>query len=128
MSLLAVSRVSPSGLVVQFGNRDRMLEVSATLLGRARIDGILRRRRAGVHALLPESADDLVDTRVWLGLCELGRGRPGVALRGGLRHSPARTCVLSSRRPSQPRGWSSTTVFTILSAKVWRFLSHSGQR
>ncbi len=77
----AVSRVSPSGLVDQFGKRDRMLEVSAIILGRARIDGISRRRREGIRAFLPGSEDEIVDTRVWLGLCELGRGHQGVGFK-----------------------------------------------
>jgi AcrR family transcriptional regulator len=80
-AVAAASGVSPSGLVAQFGGRDRMLEVSAGILGRARIEAILRRRGEGVLAFLPASDDSVVDTRVWLGVCELGRGHVGVGYR-----------------------------------------------
>lgn len=77
----AVSRVSASGLVAQFGNRERMLEVSAMILGQSRIEAIRRRRHEGAGAFLPASEEDVVDLRVWLGLCELGRAHEVVGYR-----------------------------------------------
>ena len=62
---------------------------------------------------------------------ELERERRTRAARPSRRGCGDAECAAARRAPSrvgQPLGWLITTVLMILSAKVWRLASHSGQR
>jgi AcrR family transcriptional regulator len=74
--------MSPSWLTDRFTNRARMLAIIAQVFGDRWIAWIQARLpERGALALLPSSDEEVVATRVWLALVELGRIEQGVAWR-----------------------------------------------
>lgn len=72
-AIAAESGISPSALSHQFTDRDRLVRTVVALLGRDRSADIGRRSwREGALAFLPTEGH-LMDARVWLACCELGR-------------------------------------------------------
>jgi len=85
--------VTSAGLVQWFGNTDRMWEVMAATYGDrwiAFLQDPMRFRRGGpllpstathrVHGLLPATDEEVIWTRVWLALVEVGRHRHRVGV------------------------------------------------
>ena len=81
-AIAAESGVSASSLVHQFTGRDRLLGIAAGTVGVDRLRDIgLRARSAGLLAFVPTTTDEIVDARVWLAFCELGRSHEDVGLK-----------------------------------------------
>lgn len=68
------SRISPGSLTMHYASREHLLRVAAHRTGRARRDEISRRSyTAQALAFLPRDPDEIVEARVWLSWCDLGR-------------------------------------------------------
>lgn len=72
--IAAAAHLSPAALSDHYGNRERMLTVVGHVTGVERLRQLgTRAPYEGVGAFLPKDDDDLVNTRAWLGWCELAR-------------------------------------------------------
>lgn len=104
-AIAAEAGVGASSLVHQFGNRDRLLRVMVMRLGRRRLEVIGRRApKDGGLAFLPTDDDEVVDARVWLACCELGREMRdvGTAVAGFREEERLLMDVLTERRLDEP--------------------------
>ncbi len=72
--IAAECRLSTAALGSHYGSREHLLRVAGYTTSEGLLDH--QRQMVAVHGLvglLPREPDDVVDARVWLGWCELGR-------------------------------------------------------